>query len=109
MNIIEREIESNSGGILLLVEIVYDCEPSYYGSIDGGRLTYRLPGRVDLVEVNVLAVTGYDTNGQVVYDYEHRALSKERLAHLDEVAFSIVENDICDGGRIYEAMWEKGS
>lgn len=105
MSIIELEIESNSGGILLTVEIVYDCEPAEYGSIDGGRLSYHIPGRINLEEVNVLTVTGYNKDGDVVYAYEHRVLSKERLAHLDEVAFSIVENDICDGGHIYEEMW----
>lgn len=107
MSIIEREIESNSGGILMLVEIVYECEPAEYGSIDGGRLTYRVPGQINLEEVNVLAVTGYDHGGEVIYDYEHRAMSEDRLAWADEIAWQIVESDICDGGYIYEDMWER--
>ena len=98
MSIIEREIESNSGGLLMLVEIVYECDIT-----EDGRVLIQ----IDLEEANVLAVTGYDKDGKVVYDYEHRNLSKERLEHLDEVAFSIIENDVIDGGSIYEDLWDK--
>lgn len=107
MSIIEREIESNNGGCIMLVEIVYECEPAEYGSIDGGRLTYRVPGQINLEEVNVLAITGYDRDGNEAYEYDHLKLSKERLAWLDDVAWQIVESDICDGGYIFEEMWEK--
>jgi hypothetical protein len=107
MSIHELEVESNSGGIIMMLEIVYECEDTEYGSIDGGRLTYRVPGQINLEEVNVLAVVGYDRDGAEVYEYDHRQLSKERLEQLDEVAWNIVEYDICDGGRIYEELWER--
>jgi len=60
-----------------------------------------------LQEVNVLTITGYDGDGNVAYDYDHLKLSKERLAWLDDVAWQIVESDICDGGHIFEEMWER--
>lgn len=107
MSICDHTFESNSGGIVLTAEIVYDCHPADIGNIDGGRLTYRTPGRIDLQEVNVLAVTGYDMDGEAVYEYDHRQMTKERLAHLDEIAWGIVENDICDGGPIFEALWQE--
>lgn len=103
----ERDIESPNGNIVMRVEIVYDAHTTEYGSLDGGRLEYRIPGQLDLQEVNVLAVTGYDMDGEAVYEYDHRQMTKERLDHLDEIAWGIVENDICDGGLIYEDLWQE--
>lgn len=103
----ERDIESPNGNIVMRVEIVYDAHGTEYGSVPGTSLEYRIPGQIDLQEVNVLAVTGYNCDGCEAYEYDHRQMTAERLAHLDEIAWGIVENDICDGGLIYEDLWEQ--
>lgn len=103
MNITQLEIENNSGSCVMLIEIVYDYECLERYSLDGGRLPYRIPGQLYLEEVNLLAITGF-TKGKKVYDYEHRDLTRGRLAELDAVAFSIVEKSFCDESYIWEEI-----
>ena len=89
------------------VEIDYTCYDSERGSIDGGRLTYTIPGGIEIHTVEVLEVDYYNPNGDLICNIERDRLSHEAMCLLDEEAAEYVEREVDGWGCLADELWER--
>mgnify|MGYP006283414881 CR=1 FL=1 len=88
----------------LEIEIDYDKIPAETHRADFREHT--TPGQIDLVNVRVYAIEGYDDGGQLVYRLKRGQITPSWVGELDALAYEWVENEIDLDKSLHEALWE---
>ena len=88
------------------VEIQYEVQAAEYGRIEGTSLTYRVPGNIDILDVQVLEIEGFDRNGDMEYCRNYRDLEVSGwLEWADDAAYQLVMDGMDNG--LSDILWER--
>lgn len=96
----EYDFDNNKHGCNVEIEIDYDAYPPEYM---GHHCTFG--GSLDLVDVRVTAIEGYDEVGNIWYRLKRDEITPSWLPDLDAAAYEWVETEIDRGGTIEEELW----
>lgn len=88
------------------VEIQYEAKQAEQGYVPGTSLTYRIPGEIEIIDVQVLEIEGFDANGDMEYYYDYHDLEVAGwLKWADDAAYQLVMDEMDNG--LSELLWER--
>jgi hypothetical protein len=104
MNTYAYDFDSDRSGCNVEIEIWYD-------KVEGDNYTadYRThnePGHLELIHVEVLAIEGYDSEGEIVYRLEGDEIDGDWICDLERHALQWVEDHLGFGSFLVDELWE---
>jgi hypothetical protein len=95
----DNSISSRWVGVVLEVEIT----PDEYDPFDSRE--YYVPGCLELIDVTVTVIEGYDAVGERVYHHTRKDIAPDWLADLDRAVYNKILNEIEIGGLVADELW----
>jgi hypothetical protein len=104
MSSYEYDFDNDKHGCNVEIEIIYE-------KVEGDNYTadYRThnePGHLEVIHVNVLAIEGYDHEGEILYRLHSDEIAPDWLCDLERYALGWVEEQIDYDGYLNEELWE---
>jgi hypothetical protein len=97
---LEHNFDSPDEGCNVLCVIEYEAEAAEY------HPNYVIDGQLHIITVRALLITGYDLDGNEVYELIPDELSEGWAEALDLIADANVQESLDDNSCLGECLWE---